>query len=140
MRARALLLAAMTVVTAPASRGAEAGSGATAERPARVSLAADQTPLRNQRARGTCTAVAAIAAPRFHRVADYRWIYLGRREEDPTYADTFEEVLASGHEIVWDVLVRGGESAPVWRYDLARVPSVPHCMLVVGYDRSSRDP
>lgn len=83
---------------------------------------------------------ATLAAPRWYRVADYRWIYLGRREDDPTQAERFEEVLASGHEIVWDVAVREGERAPIWRHDPARPPRTAHAMLVVGYDRSSRDP
>ncbi len=83
---------------------------------------------------------AALAAPAFHRVADYRWIYLHRRPEDSTYAERFEEILAGGHEIVWDCFVRNGETDAIWRYDAARAPTVGHCMLIVGYDRSSRDP
>lgn len=83
---------------------------------------------------------ATLAAPRFYRVADYRWVYLGRRETDPTYAAQLEEVLASGHEIVWDVAVREGERAPVWHHDPARPPRTAHAMLVVGYDRTSPDP
>ncbi|MEI2745722.1 MAG: hypothetical protein V9G22_09900 [Ottowia sp.] len=33
---------------------------------------------------------ATLAAPRWYRVTDYRWIYLGRREGDATYAEQFE--------------------------------------------------
>lgn len=83
---------------------------------------------------------ATLAAPRWYRVTDYRWIYLGRREGDPTYAERFEEVLASGHEIVWDVGVRRGEHEALWRFDPARPPDEAHALLVVGYDRTSRDP
>lgn len=86
---------------------------------------------------------AALAAPAWHRVLDYRWIYLGRQEGDPTYAERFEEVLASGREIVWDVSVRSGldhDRDPIWRHDPARPPQEAHAMLVVGYDRSHPDP
>lgn len=83
---------------------------------------------------------AALTAPRTYAVTDYRWIYLGRRESDPTYAERFEEVLASGHEIVFDCAVRGGERDEIWRFDPARPATVAHAMLVVGYDRRSRDP
>ncbi|MFM8981173.1 MAG: C1 family peptidase [Planctomycetia bacterium] len=86
---------------------------------------------------------ALLSAPAWHRVRDYRWIYLGRAEGDPTYAERFEEVLASGREIVWDVAVRSGAAQdrdPIWRHDPARPPHEAHAMLVVGYDRSDPDP
>lgn len=85
----------------------------------------------------------ALSAPAYHRVSDYRWIYLGRREDDPTYAERFEEVLAAGREIVWDVGVRNGPASDrdgIWHHDPARPPQEAHAMLVVGYDRSDPDP
>ncbi|QJW98279.1 C1 family peptidase [Frigoriglobus tundricola] len=62
---------------------------------------------------------------------------------DAKRPEKFEEILASGREVVFNIRLHensddGGKGEPVWRYKPAEGVSGNHLMLVVGYDRERR--
>jgi hypothetical protein len=58
---------------------------------------------------------------------------------DPTSPAVLEQILAKGHEIVWDFRVSGNRTGKVWQYTGPSKPTdEAHSMLLVGYDRNQR--
>ncbi|MDQ7858555.1 MAG: C1 family peptidase [Armatimonadota bacterium] len=84
--------------------------------------------------------IRALQAERYFSVQEHTWIYRDRRPTDPTSASEFERVLAEGREIVWDFDVNGDRSGSIWRFSSTASSEGAHSMLIVGYDRTARDP
>jgi hypothetical protein len=63
--------------------------------------------------------------------------------EDAKRSDRFEEILASGREIAFNISLHNnsddsGKGEPVWRYKPEEGEAGNHIMLVVGYDHERR--
>jgi hypothetical protein len=82
--------------------------------------------------------LSALIAPLYYRIASIQWLPAASAK-DP---EALEEVLAQGHEVIWDFKQTGEVTDDVWQYTQPADPMGPgHRLLLVGYNRTdSRNP
>jgi len=82
--------------------------------------------------------LSAFTAPLYYRIGSIQWLSK-ESAKDPA---ALEEVLAQGHEVIWDFKQTGEVTDDVWQYTQPADPTGPgHRLLLVGYNRTdSRNP
>jgi len=77
--------------------------------------------------------LAALVAPLYYRIKSIQWL----PKESARNSEAIEEVLAQGHEVIWDFRQYGDITTDIWQFTQPADTSVyPHRMLIVGYNRT----
>jgi len=77
--------------------------------------------------------LSALTAPLYYRIESIQWL----PKDSAQAPEALEEVLAQGHEVIWDFKQTGEITGDVWQYTQPADPTGPgHRMLLVGYNRT----